>query len=301
MLRRRLRAGLGRLARRSIRPVADRATERERQVAAYLAGGRVPWSEGYRPYRAELLRRIVRDEGLLARFRAGSPLPPGYGLGIDERVVEYPWVLSRLDASPGRLLDAGSALNQAYLLELPRLASKTVEIVTLAPERFERRPNVSYLFGDLRDLILRDAAFDSVVCISTLEHVGLDNTRHYTADARFREGRADDYRRVMAELRRVLVPGGRLLLTVPYGRAERFGWMQQFDAAGLASIGATFGAAPAATAFFRYTPEGWVLADAASCDDCAYFDVHTATGPAPDGAAAARAVACLELVSPPGG
>ena len=298
MLRRLLGAGPRRLAGRPVRRGVDRAAERERQVRAYLAGGRVPWSEGYKPYRAELLRRVVQDEALLAGFRDASPLPNGYGLGIDERIVEYPWVLARLDAAPGRLLDAGSTLNQAYLLDLPRLARKTLVILTLAPEHFERRPNVSYLFGDLRDLILRDAVFDTVVCISTLEHVGLDNTRLYTADERFREGRPDDYRRVLAELRRVLVPGGRLLLTVPYGRAERFGWMQQFDAAGLEDVAATFGARPAATTFFRYTPAGWVLADAASCADCAYYDVHSAGDPAPDGAAAARAVACLEFVTP---
>ena len=298
MLTRRLGAGLRRLVRRPNRRAVDPAGDRERQIRAYLAGGRVAWSEGYKPYRADLLRQVVQNEALLGRLRDGHPLPDSYGRGIDERVVEYPWVLSRLDGDPGRLLDAGSTLNQAYLLDLPRLANKAIVVVTLAPEHFERRANVSYLFGDLRDLILGDAVFDTVVCISTLEHVGLDNTRLYTADERFREGRSDDYRQVLAELRRVLVPGGRLLLTVPFGRAENLGWMQQFDAAGLDTIADAFGSPPAATTFFRYAPEGWVLADAEACADCAYFDVHSAPSPAQDGAAAARAVACLELVKP---
>jgi SAM-dependent methyltransferase len=293
----RLRAGLRRLARASVPPRSHRADERARRIEAYLAGGRVPWSEGYKPYRADLLRRVVRDEALLATFRAGRPLPPGFGVGIDERVVEYPWVVSRLPAGPGRLLDAGSALNHAYLLDHPRLAEKSVVIVTLAPEHLERRPNVSYLFGDLRDLILRDGAFETVVCISTLEHVGLDNARLYGAGERYREDRAEDWRAALRELRRVLAPGGRLLLTVPFGRAERFEWMQQFDAAGLERIVETVGAEPART-FFRHTPSGWAISDAADCADCAYFDVHSASEPAPDGAAAARAVACLDFELP---
>ena len=298
MLKGRLRLGLRRVAERKPRR-AEQLAERQRRIQAYIDRGRVPWSDGYKQYRSDLLHSLVQDEDTLARFREGAPLPDGFGLGVDERVIEYPWAIGHLPTAPGRLLDAGSTLNKAYLLDLPQLATKTIVITTLAPEEhLERRANVSYLFGDLRDLILRDAVFHTVVCISTLDHVGLDNTRLYTPDERFRERQADDYRRVLAELRRVLVPGGRLLLTVPYGRAETVGWMQQFDRAGLDAIAEAFGAAPAATTFFRYLPGGWVLSDAVACANCTYYDVHSAAGPAPDGAAAARAVACLEFVRP---
>jgi len=295
-MRRRLAAWL---AGRTGHP-ADPAEERERLIRGYVEGGRVAWSAGYKPYRADLLRRVVRDEAVLKMFRRGDPLPPGFGRGIDERVVEYPWVLSRLEAGAGALFDAGSTLNFPYLLDLPVLAHKAIVIQTLAPEHIEARPNVSYLFGDLRDLILRDDLFGTIVCISTLEHIGLDNTRLYTADERFREASAGDYRRALNELRRVLAPGGRLLLTVPFGRAESLGWMQQFDAAGVASIVKAFGAQPVAVTYFRYVDDGWLRSDAAACADAGYFDVHTAAAPAPDGAAAARAVACLEFRKLPG-
>src|SRR5213075_2022899 len=125
---------------------------------------------------------------------------------------EYPWVLSRLTNGPERLLDAGSTLNYPYLLDLPIVAAKTIVILTLATAHLEARPNVSYLFDDLRDTLLRDGIFDTIVCISTLEHIGLDNTRLYTADGRYAERDLSGFRPAIVELRRMLAPDGRFLL-----------------------------------------------------------------------------------------
>lgn len=256
----------------------------------------IPWSAGYKPYRMQKLQAAVQDPALLATFRVQDTLPNNYGFGLDERIVEYPWVLSRLDDSSGRLLDAGSTLNYPHLLDLPVVASKQIVIMTLAPETTIKRDNVSYLYGDLRDILLRDNVFQWIVCISTLEHIGLDNTRFYTSNANFREESNQDYRTVMAELHRVLAPGGRLLLTVPFGRAQNFGWMQQFDRVGIAEITAAFGSAPLSETYFQYLPTGWAASDDEACVNCEYFDVHSAEEPAPDRAAAARAVACLEFI-----
>lgn len=55
-------------------------------------------------------------------------------------------------------------------------------------------PRARFLFGDAHGLPFKDAAFDVVVSICAIEHF------------------ADD-RRALAEMRRVLKPGGRLLLT----------------------------------------------------------------------------------------
>jgi hypothetical protein len=99
----------------------------------------------------------------------------------------------------------------------------------------------------------------------------------------------------MAEFRRVLKPGGRLLLTVPFGLPQNYGWLQQFDKAGIEDIINAFGSNPLLTTFFQYVPNGWIISDAESCKKSEYFDVHSANEPAPDRAAAARAVACLEF------
>jgi len=151
-------------------------------------------------------------------------------------------------------------------------------------------------FDDLRATLLRDAIFDTIVCISTLEHIGLDNTRLYTADGRYAERDLTGFKPAILEMRRMLAPGGRLLLTVPFGRAEDHGWLQQFDAAGLDRVAEAFGGEPTERTFFRYSPGGWQRTESADCADCSYFDVHAGGSPASDGAAAARAVTCQVFV-----
>src|SRR5687767_4125179 len=122
-----------------------------------------------------LVLRELDNESTLERLAAGEPLPAGYAVGANERAVEVPWLFARRPA--GRMLDAGSALNHAaYLDRLQPLVSE-LHIVTLTyegvayPER-----GISYAFADLRALPYLDGYFDTVASISTLEHVGMDNT-----------------------------------------------------------------------------------------------------------------------------
>src|SRR5688572_16844446 len=63
-------------------------------IQTYLENGRIPWSPGYIEHRTECLARTLEDKVLLQRFRESDQLPSGYGYRMDERVVEYPWVLS---------------------------------------------------------------------------------------------------------------------------------------------------------------------------------------------------------------
>jgi len=264
-------------------------------IAWYGLRGRKPWSLGYWEYRNAFILSVLRDEKQMERFRTNQSLAPGYGARLDERVVEYPWVLSRLEINANLLLDAGSTLNWCDLLDLPVLARRSVVIYTLAPGSVYSRSNISYIYGDLRSTILRDSCFDEVICISTLEHVGMDNTLVYTQDDRYREASLDDHLLVVKEFRRLLRPGGRLFVTVPFGRFQNLGWLQQFNDAMIDRVTAAFGGHVRDQAFFKYSLNGWALATAAACAECEYYNVHSQPASPPDFAAAARAVACLEL------
>src|SRR5215211_5355983 len=85
---------------------------RRKRLASYLKSDRRPWREGYYEYREKCLTEAVVDENLLDTFAHDRPLPPGYAYRLDARLLEIPWVLSRLRNSDGGcFLDAGSALN----------------------------------------------------------------------------------------------------------------------------------------------------------------------------------------------
>jgi SAM-dependent methyltransferase len=274
------------------------------ELQRYLSGGRVPWSPGYSIYKAQLIVQALADEILLERFRRGEPLPPSYGVGVDERCIEYPWLLAHLCDGSEVLLDAGSTLNHDFILDHPVFQHKVIHILTLAPETncFWQK-GISYLFGDLRDILVRDAYYDIIVCLSTLEHVGCDNT-FFTHNCAYQEHSPGDFVLVMQELCRVLKPGGSLFLTVPFGVYRHFGTFQQFDRNLLSRAVEAFGQASKVTeTFYRYTAEGWSVADAADCAECEYVEWitrprdqwPTAFPVEPDLAAAARSVACVRL------
>lgn len=247
----------------------------ELAVRDYLENGRRPWSHGYHEYTTRLIARTIADADLLATFRAGLPLPSGYGFRVDERVIEYPWVLAQLGTCGQNLFDAGSTLNQPHLLNHPALAGRNVVLFARSPEGVHPRANVSYLYGDLRDVVLRDGCMDVVACISTLAQ----SNEHG----------------VLAELRRLLKPGGVLLLNVPFGKRESHAWTQ-FDRAGLEEVLKVFGGRLAEWRCYRYLPGGWRVATVEECAGCEYFNIHATPDFGPDYAAGARAVACLRVV-----
>jgi SAM-dependent methyltransferase len=266
------------------------------------AGGELPdapvtyWSPEYIERQREFVAKVLDDPQLLNLFKHRQQLPPRYGVRFDERVVEFPWVASR--PLSGRVLDAGSTLNHPHVLTRLRPRVDELHIATLAPEA-EAYPSldISYLYADLRELPMSDGAYDHVVSISTLEHVGMDTSQYGARGTRAEDPR-EELRRALAELRRVLKPGGTLYVTVPYGKPEDHGWLRQFGSDELDELVEAFGPAEREVTYYGYEPSGWRLVeDPARLADKRYRD-HFSQPLADDGAAAARAVACLELIAP---
>jgi len=190
-----------------------------RQLRRRAKTRQLPWDRTY------IARRDFFIQNALDRFTGNPPL--GYGVGMDERVVEIPWALAELGSGPGRVLDAGGALNRRWLLG--RLDGWKIDVLTLAPEyESSWQLGVSYLFDDMRALPIRDGLYDTVVCVSTIEHIGMDNSEIGGAS----EYTPGDALAAMRELSRVLRPGGRLLLSAPFGRYEEMGSGRQLRTGG---------------------------------------------------------------------
>lgn len=215
--------------------------------------------------------------GLGARRRgerlAWLQAPPG----TDERVIEIPWVLSRLVPS-GRVLEVGYAFAEpAYLAGLVR-AGVELAGVDLAERDVD---GLERIVADVRSLPLPDGSVDQVLLVSTLEHVGADNTA-YGLEAEAEPGsRADALR----ELRRVLRPGGTLLVTVPLGEPGDHGWFRLDDIRGWTRLFTSAGLFVEEQESYELTGDGWRPAPAFRPQGVGYGD----RGPA------ASAVLCTEL------
>lgn len=197
-------------------------------------------------------------------------------------MVEIPWLLAQRPS--GRVLDAGSSLNHAEFLDRLEPLLDELHIVTLAYEgvAYPGR-GVSYAFSDLRALPYRDGYFETVISISTLEHVGMDN-RAYAEGAATAADPARETDAAVRELARVLRSRGRLLVTVPYGQREDHGRFRQFDRADVERLLEAAQPRDAETAVYRYSQGGWALSD---LDDAASARYRSDFG--------AEAVACIGM------
>lgn len=246
--------------------------------------------------RSELLRGIVESREFreveeierllleLARQREPFTIPANSPVAPDttERVVEIPWVLSRWKGE-SRVLDCGYAnASGVYLTALLSMPVEHLHGVDLSQRPV---PGMSRMLADLRALPYREASFELAICISTLEHVGRDNTEYGVWGRRDDEGD----RKALAEIARVLAPGGRLLLTVPFGAREDRGTFVQYDAERWEALVSTTSLAVGEQEVFGLTASGWERLEAP--DEAARLRYGV-------GAPAARGVLCAELLKP---
>jgi Methyltransferase domain len=223
----------------------------------------------------EQTRREFAEEAVIARLAVGREPIEGIGVGLSERVVEIPWVLRRLAAGGGeRVLDIGTAFSPMVYKWLLVRQPHTVEVADLAEvDILGLRGHVA----DVRSLPFADASFDQAICLSTLEHIGMDNTQYGIESGG--GGDVDALRELGRVARTVLV-------TVPAGRDENMGWQRQYTPRTFRRVVEEAGLAIERLDVFAHDPRsGWAPAD----------DDSVASRTYGEGAVAAAASICAAL------
>jgi O-antigen chain-terminating methyltransferase len=171
---------------------------------------------------------------------------------MSERVVEIPWALSRLGGAR-RVLDVGPALAiPEYVRHLTAAGIPELHGVDLLDRAV---PGMTMARADVRALPYPDEYFDLITCISTLEHIGRDNTEWRIEGGQETEGDL----KALIELCRVLTASGRLLVTVPFGEPGDYGWFRQYDLKGWHDLLGRAALKAARLDYFGYEPTGWTV------------------------------------------
>ncbi len=148
---------------------------------------------------------------------------------VNERIIEQPFVFAELAGLPegARILDVGGS-ESTVGLSLATLGHR----VTIVDPRAHplRHPNLEHAACTLDELPDPQAPFDVAVALSAVEHFGLQHYGLTAVDARLDLD-------ALAWLRELGAPGGRLVLTVPFGEQATVDDFQRvYDEAGLASF-----------------------------------------------------------------
>lgn len=149
-------------------------------------------SDAFRIRTVDYVRAGLARQGLRDWLQAG----PDYS-----RAVEYPLAADLLRARPGeRLLDVGAG-RRAEFAQHAAAAGLVVTAIDLRDDLGVECPasaGITFTRADAKDLPFEDGSFDHIVAISTLEHI------------------EHEEQQAVAELARVLAPGGRLVISVPF-------------------------------------------------------------------------------------
>jgi 2-polyprenyl-3-methyl-5-hydroxy-6-metoxy-1,4-benzoquinol methylase len=149
-------------------------------------------------------RLMLRVASLFIDYEAEA-LPP------DGRIIEYGFALSKLLNRPiGKLLDVGCIARHNYIPSTMCFSGWDVSGIDIRPSWGFKHKKFYFSQQDIRDGLFMDNQFDFVVCISTIEHIGLAS--YYGETVEDLEGDV----KAAQEMVRVTKPMGIIVVTVPY-------------------------------------------------------------------------------------
>ncbi len=233
---------------------------------------------------SEVDRLNLLFDDFLALERTVSALSELVDGWMSERAVEIPWV-ARSYQDEGTVVEVGYAFAEPrYLIALRSLEIPDLILLDVNEDihRIEMCGGRSVV-ADVRNAPFDDGSADLVLCISAIEHIGRANDAYGTM-GEVSSTRADID--ALIEMSRWLRPGGRVLLSVPFGKLEDHGWLTNYDDERLSSLVQASGLSIVSEQYLELAG-GWVDRDRREIAKRGYRSF---------GAPHAGAVALLELV-----
>ncbi|KUO74772.1 MAG: hypothetical protein APF77_10945 [Clostridia bacterium BRH_c25] len=142
---------------------------------------------------------------------------------IHSRCIEYPWCASYYNGELN-ILDAGSAKSDPHWIKWLEGLNANVYLADYDVIRY-KSDRVKTIQCDIRNMDFEDNFFDVVFAVSVLEHIGLADPQVQNPE----KPEVDEFgdARAFQELIRVLKPGGRLFLTVPFSKDYKLIFQEQ--------------------------------------------------------------------------
>lgn len=208
-----------------------------------------------------------------------TPPSEPFGEGDSERCIEIPWAVSCYH-NEKRVLDIGYAnaenryISPLLSLNIPQLFGFDMVVKDV--------PGIISVVGDIRETSFPDNFFDFVLCISTIEHVGRDNSVYHIP-----YGGADEEGdfKALKEIYRIMRPHGKAVITVPYGKLYDYGWFVHYDDDRLTRLIESSKFSIIRNDYFIYK-SGWYVCDKSELKNTLYQE---------NGAPAAAGLACVLL------
>jgi len=189
----------------------------------------------------------------------------GFGINTSERIIEVPWALS-LFAHEKRVLEVGySNAEPEYLNGLLNLHCEELHGVDIV---YKEVDGIIKKQADIRNTGFPDNYFDMILCISTIEHVGRNNSVYTESNDPIDS--SGDFKAVV-EMKRILNKGGKLIITVPFGKFVDYGWFIHYDEQRWSSLKHELGASLIKEDYFIYR-HGWFTSTKEELKHVAYQD-----------------------------
>jgi len=210
-------------------------------------------------YSKYLFNRAIRKS---KQFRI---FPVNYGKSDSERCIEIDFARFYYKGE-NTVLDIGYAFSEPRWFEMIQ-SLHIPNLIGLDPAANIKPSGYKKVVkGDIRKTKFSENTFDLAICISTLEHIGMDNKI-------YGYGKNDNdfgsQLEAMKEIYRILKPGGKLLLTLPFGKFINYGWFIQYDLSSLGHliINSNFKSKSIETYYFK---KGWQFCKLRDCNSIKY-------------------------------